>query len=78
MVIVDLAKAKNIAHDIRRQKRSAEFEPLDSVLAKQIPGTDVQQVETARQQIREHYAQVQLNIDAAENIEQLTQVVHNI
>lgn len=78
MITVDLTKAKDIAHNIRRQKRSEEFEPLDSVLAKQIPGTDAQAVEAQRQQIRERYAQVQLNIDGAQTVEQLAQIVHDI
>ena len=62
---VDLPKARAIAHTIRRQKREEEFKPLDDVIVKQIPGTDVAAVEAKRQKIRDKYAKVQVAIDAA-------------
>lgn len=67
MISIDLNKAKTIAHDIRRQQRAAEFQPLDEVIAKQIPGTDTQTIEFQRQTIRDKYVLVQTNIDLAEN-----------
>lgn len=72
MITVNIDKAKLIAHEARRTERSAEFEPLDAVIAKQIPGTNVAQVEAARQAIRDKYAVKQTAIDAAQTVELLT------
>ena len=64
-VAVDLGKAKDIGHDIRRQQRSEEFQPFDEIIAKQIPGADAAEAEAARAEIRDKYAEVQLAIDTA-------------
>lgn len=64
-VEVDLDQAKSIGHDMRRAQRSEEFAPLDEIIAKQIPGTDVVKVEAERQGIRDKYAAIQAEIDAA-------------
>ncbi len=64
-VEVDLDQAKEIGHTIRRQQRAEEFAPLDEVIAKQIPGMDLVAAEAGRQLIRNKYAQVQEQIDAA-------------
>ena len=64
-VAVDLGKAKDIGHDIRRQQRSEEFAPFDEIIAKQIPGADALVAEAARAQIRDKYAEVQAAIEAA-------------
>jgi hypothetical protein len=64
-VAVDLGKAKDIGHDIRRQQRATEFAPFDEIIAKQIPGADALAAEAARAQIRDKYAQVQDAIDTA-------------
>jgi hypothetical protein len=64
-VEVDLDQAKQIGHTIRRQQRAEEFAPLDEVIAKQIPGMDLVAAEAGRQLIRNKYAQVQEQIDAA-------------
>ena len=64
-VAVDLGKAKDIGHDIRRQQRAEEFQPFDEIIAKQIPGTDAAEAEANRVAIRDKYAQVQLAIDTA-------------
>lgn len=61
----DLDKCKAIAHDKRRAARAEEFAPLDEVIAKQIPGNDPAEVEAERQVIRDKYATVQDQIDAA-------------
>jgi len=65
MITINLDKAKTISHDIRRQKRAEEFAPLDEVIMKQIPGTNVQAVELQRQAIRDKYAALQSSIDSA-------------
>lgn len=61
----DLDKCKALGHDMRRAKRAEEFKPHDEVIMKQIPGADAQAAEEARQEIRDKYAQVQEQIDAA-------------
>lgn len=78
MITINLNKAKTIAHDIRRQKREEEFEPLDQLIMKQIPGIDVQAVEAERQAIRDRYTELQTAIDSAENSDELLTIVNNI
>ena len=75
MITINLDRAKTISHDIRRQKRAEEFDPLDQVIMKQIPGTDVQAVEAERQTIRDRYAVIQTQIDAADSVDTLTTIV---
>ena len=64
-VDVDLDKAKDIGHNIRRIKRAEEFAPHDEVIAKQIPGVDAAEAEEARQAIRDKYSNIQDAIDTA-------------
>ena len=66
-VDIDLDKAKDIGHDIRRQQRAEEFAPFDNIIAKQIPGTDAVEAEETRQAIRFKYALIQDVIDAAQD-----------
>jgi hypothetical protein len=68
MITINLDKAKNIAHDIRRAKRAEEFAPLD--IKATIPSEAVT-AEAERQVIRNKYAAIQENINAATNTEQL-------
>ena len=69
MIKINVDKAKAIAHDMRRAARAEEFKPYDEAIAKQIPGTDG--AEIARQAIREKYAAVQADIDAAETPDEI-------
>lgn len=78
MITINLDRAKTIAHDIRRQHRAEEFQPLDEVIMKQIPGTDVQAIEAERQLVRDKYAVVQTNIDAAASSDELLTIVNSI
>ena len=71
MIVVNMTKAKDIAHGIRRTLRAEEFKPLDDVIAKQIPGTDAQAVEAQRQLVRDKYAAMQVSIESAESAEAL-------
>ena len=64
-VAVDLGKAKDIGHDIRRTMRAEEFQPFDDIIAKQIPGADAAEAEANRVAIRDKYADIQLAIDTA-------------
>jgi hypothetical protein len=71
MITINLNKAKDIAHDIRRAKREEEFAPLDAVIMKQIPGNDATEAEAARQAIRDKYAAMQTAINAASTPEEI-------
>lgn len=77
-ITVNLTKAKDIAHDMRRAKREEEFKPHDDVIAKQIPGADATAAEDARVAIRAKYETVQTDIDAAINEVELRNVVENM
>ena len=68
MITIDMTKAKEIAHEKRRAARSAEFAPLD--IKATIP-SEAQAAEAARQAIREKYATMQAQMDAAQTPEEL-------
>ena len=78
MIVVNLTKAKGIAHDVRRTKRAEEFAPHDEVIMKQIPGADADAAEAARAEIRTKYATVQANIEAAADVDALKAVVQGM
>lgn len=65
MVSLDLTKTKEVAHKWRRMARTVEFRPYDELIAKQIPGQDAVAAEAKRQEIRDKYATLQTQIDAA-------------
>jgi hypothetical protein len=69
-IVINIDKAKNIAHDIRRAARAEEFKPYDEVIAKQIPG-QADGAEAERQKIREKYAEIQIQIDAAQTPDEI-------
>ena len=73
MIVVNIDKAKQIAHEMRRDKRAQEFAPLD--VKATIPSEAVE-AELARQVIREKYAVIQQNIDAAESPEQIKEALN--
>jgi len=64
----NLTKAKDIAHDKRRTARAKEFAPLD--VEATIPSR-ASQAEAARQAIRNKYAAMQEQMDAATTVEEL-------
>lgn len=68
MITINLTKAKDIAHDMRRAERAKEFAPLD--IKATIPSEAVA-AEAARQEVREKYAAIQQNIDAAATPEEI-------
>lgn len=75
MIKINLTKAKEIAHNIRRQKRDEEFSPIDSLIAKQLPSNDFKKLESERQKIRDKYSVIQIKIDDCKNIEELENVI---
>jgi len=78
MITVNIEKARNISHVARREARAEEFAPHDKVIAMQIPGTDAQAAEAARQAIREKYVDVQARIDAAADVDALRAILVEI
>ena len=75
MITINIDKAKAIGHDMRRAARTEEFKPHDEVIMKQIPGVDAQAAEAARQAIREKYAAMQADIDAATTPDEIKQAL---
>ena len=72
MITINIDKAKAISHDKRRDARTKEFAPLD--IKATIP-SEAAQAEADRQAIREKYAVIQEQIDAAQDVEELTGIV---
>lgn len=68
MITINLNKAKEIAHEKRREARAEEFKPLD--IKATIP-SEAAAAEAARQAIREKYATMQTEMDAAETVDEL-------
>jgi len=71
-IVINIDKAKTIAHDIRRAARSAEFAPLD--IKATIP-SEATAAEAARQVIRDKYATMQTAIDAASTTDEIKAVL---
>lgn len=68
MIKINMDKAKALGHEIRRAARAAEFAPLD--IKATIPG-EAEAAESARQAIRERYATMQVQIDAAQTPDEI-------
>jgi len=75
MITVNLTKAKEITHEVRRKTRAAEFAPLD--LKVTIPSEAVA-AEEARAAIREKYSLMQQDIDACATEEELLTIVKTL
>jgi hypothetical protein len=67
-ITINITKAKGIAHDKRREARSAEFAPLD--IKATIP-SEATAAEAARQAVRDKYSTMQTAIDAASTVDQI-------
>lgn len=72
---ININKAKDIAHEVRRAKRSEEFAPLD--IKATIP-SEAAAAEAARQVIRDKYAAVQTSIDGAADVAALKTIVEGL
>ena len=72
VVVEDLEKSKIIAHEIRQEKRSAEFAPFDIMAT--IPA-QAESAEQSRELIREKYELIQAQIDGCANVENLKSIV---
>lgn len=74
-VVINVEKAREVAHDARRAKRAAEFAPLDDAIAKQLPGVDIAEVEGQRNGVRVKYEKAQTDIDKAATVEEIKAVI---
>jgi hypothetical protein len=72
VITINIDKAKTIAHDKRREARSAEFAPLD--IKATIP-SEATVAETARQVVRDKYAAMQAAIDSASTVDEIKAVM---
>ena len=72
MITININKAKTIAHDKRREARSAEFAPLD--IKATIP-SEAAAAEAARQAIRDKYVTMQTAIDSATTVDEIKAVM---
>ena len=72
MIIINIDKAKSIAHDKRREARSVEFAPLD--IKATIP-SEATAAEAARAAIRVRYAAMQTAIDSASTVDEIKAVM---
>jgi hypothetical protein len=75
MITININKAKEIVHDIRRAKRTAEFAPLD--IKATIP-SEAASAEAARQAVREKYAAMQSDINAAPGLPELKLIAEQL
>jgi len=75
MIKVNIAKAQDIAHDMRRAARSAEFAPLD--IKATIPSEAVA-AEEARAAVRAKYDEMQASIAAATDVAALKTIVEGL
>ena len=74
-VVVNLNKAKEIAHEVRRRARVVEMAPLD--IKSTIP-SEAAAAEEARVAIRAKYEGVQTSIDAAADVDALKAIVEGL
>ena len=71
-IVINIEKAKAIAHEKRKSARYAEFAPLDVMATVPSKATEA---ELKRQAIRDKYAVMQKAIDAAKTLEELKQAM---
>jgi len=72
MININIDKAKQIANEIRREKRAQEFAPLDIKVT--IP-SESEKAEEARRAIRQKYAEMQAAINAAQSADELREII---
>ena len=75
MIAINIDKAKAIVHDKRRAVRAAEFAPLDIKVT--IP-SEAAAAEAARQAVREKYAALQSDINAASDVSELKMIADSL
>jgi hypothetical protein len=78
MIKINLNKAKEISHQIRRSKREEEMKPFDDIIAKQIPGASAQQAESQREIIRKKYEKIQNKLDLCISVTELENILKQV
>lgn len=76
-IVIDLDKAKLIAHSRRRIQRDLELKPFDEIISRRIPGINLVKIEAERQRIRDKYFLLQENIDKASNVEEILRIINS-
>lgn len=74
-VFIDIKKAKEYIHGLRRKKRNIDFKDYDRLST--VPEL-FNEVEAKRKEIREIYKTLQENIDNATSAEQLEEILNTI
>lgn len=70
MITINIDKAREIGHALRREARQAELAPLDTQINYSVADAgQVAALEAQRQTIRGKYAAIQTAIDTADNPE---------
>jgi len=77
-ITINIDKAREISHSIRRAARASEFAPLDAIIANQIPGQDPAQAEASRADIRSRHEAIQIQIDSAQTADDLKALVDGL
>ena len=72
MIQVDILKAKEITHEKRKAARVLECAPLD--IQSTIPSM-IQEAEAKRAEIRDKYAEIQAQIDRANSVDSLKNII---
>ena len=78
MIKINIDKAKDIAHTVRREVRNEEFKPFDEIISKQIPGNSFTEAENARIMIRQKYDAIQTQIDNSQTVDEIKSVLDSI
>lgn len=78
MIKINLTKAKEISHQIRRSKREEEMKPFDDIISKQMPGASAQQAEAQREVIRKKYEKIQNQINSCGSPEELENILQQL
>ena len=79
MIKINMSKAKEITHTVRREARATEFAPLGQEININIANpTKITEVEAQRQVVRDKYAVVQTNIDKATTVEELKTILNSL
>jgi len=76
---VNITKAQEIAHEVRREARAEEFKPLDEAITINIANPNkVAEVEAERQAIRDKYAEIQTKIDSSTTTDELKSIIESL
>lgn len=75
-VHINVERAKEKVHRLRRIAREEEFAPHDEIVMKQIPGKDAKKAEQERVKIRAKHAKIQDRIDACTSPDELKTIIN--